>query len=96
MLVMKRTKLSVKENIMYSGDLYLVEQSRYIRIPGILSNLIINYYKGMTVSLDMTVTLLNREMYRSNISQSRKRVVYRAAEREHGYTNIISIADLLR
>ena len=44
----------------------------------------------------MTVTLLNRELYRSNICQTKKRVVYRSTEREHGYTNIISIADLLR
>ena len=61
-----------------------------------MSNLIINYYQGVTVSLDMTVSLLNRELYRSNICQTRKRVVYRSTEREHGYTNIISIADLLR
>ena len=56
----------------------------------------INYYQGVTVSLDMTMTLLNRELYRSNIYQTKKRVVYRSTEREHGYTNIISIADLLR
>ena len=61
-----------------------------------MSNLIIDYYQGVTVSLDMTVSLLNRELYRSNICQTRKRVVYRSTEREHGYTNIISIADLLR
>ena len=48
------------------------------------------------MSLDMTVTLLNRELYRSNIYQPKKRVVYRSTEREHGFTNIISIADLLR
>ena len=62
-----------------------------------MSNLLITYYyQGVTVALDMAVTLLNRELYRSNICQTRKRVVYRSTEREHGYSNIISVADLLR
>ena len=49
----------------------------------------------MRVSLDMSLTLLNRETYRNNITRTRRRVVYREGDREHGYTDLISIADLL-
>ena len=47
------------------------------------------------MSLDIAMTLLNREHYRSNIQKSKKRVVFRSGEHIHGHSDLISIADLL-
>ena len=41
------------------------------------------------------MTLLNRELYSSNIHMTKKRVVFRYGEHLHGHQNLISIADLL-
>ena len=49
----------------------------------------------MRVCLSLGVTLLNREVYTSNILLTKRRVEYSITEREHGYTDIISIPDLL-
>ena len=46
-------------------------------------------------SLDIAMTLLNREYYRSNTQKSMKRVVFRSGEHIYGHSDLISIADLL-
>ena len=56
---------------------------------------IINLCKGVSISLDIEMTLLNRELYRSNIQMTKKRVVFRSGEHLHGHSDLITIADLL-
>ena len=48
-----------------------------------------------SASLDITMTLLNREHYKSNVKNSKKWVVFRSGEHVHGLSDLISIADLL-
>ena len=56
----------------------------------------INYsYQGVSVSLDISMTLLNREHYESNMKKAKKRVVYRTGEEMHGHLDLISISDLI-
>ena len=56
---------------------------------------IINVLQGVSVSLDISMTLLNRELYRSNIQMAKKRFVFRYGEHLHGNSDLITIADLL-
>ena len=67
-----------------------------LRFYILVNRVIINWsFQGATVSLDISMTLLNREHYRSNIHKAKKRVVFRYDEQLHGHLDLISISDLI-
>ena len=45
--------------------------------------------------MDIAITLLNKDHYKSNINMKKKRVVFRPEELSHGNSDIITIADLM-
>ena len=51
--------------------------------------------QGVSVSLHMSLTLLNREHFRSNIQIPTRRVVFKRSCPSHGQADIISIAELI-